>query len=208
MDKRPKGFRRATLGKIGGAILLLWPWHASASESPSELVRHTTEQAIAVLRDPSLMDHQQERREKFWQIVLPRFDTQEIAKRCLGPQWQQLTEEQKKEFIQLFVELVKGSYQSTLERHTADARFSFDGEQVEGDFAEVNMQILAPSQEKSLSVNYRLHRQGEKWLIYDVVAENVSMVRNYRNQFSRILKESSYEGLVHTLKKKIKDQHV
>lgn len=208
MDKRPKGFRLATLGKISGAILFLWPWHASASESPSGLVRHTTEQAIDVLRDPSLTDHQQERREKFWQIVLPRFDTQEIAKRCLGPQWQQLTEEQRKEFIQLFVELVKGSYQSTLERHSADARFSFDGEHVEGDFAEVNMQILAPSQEKPLSVNYRLHRQGEKWLIYDVVAENVSMVRNYRNQFSRILKESSYEGLVQTLKKKIKDQHV
>lgn len=208
MDKQPRGFRPTTLWKVGGVLLLLWPWNARAAETPSELVRGTTEQAIAVLRDPSLQEHQHERREKFWQIVLPRFDTQEIAKRCLGPQWQQLTEEQRKEFIQLFVELVKGSYQSTLERHTADARFSFDGEQIEGDFAEVNTQILAPSQEKPLSVNYRLHRQGEKWLIYDVVAENVSMVRNYRNQFSRILKESSYEGLVHTLKQKIKDQHV
>jgi phospholipid transport system substrate-binding protein len=206
MGNPTKGFRSSTLWKISGALVLLWPWHAWALESPSELVRHTTEQATAVLHDPSLKDHQHERREKFWQIVLPRFDTREIAKRCLGPQWNQLAEEQKEEFIQLFIELVKGSYQSTLERHAADARFSLEGEHVEGGFAEVNMQILAPSQEKPLSVNYRLHRQGEKWLIYDVVAENVSMVRNYRSQFARILKESSYEGLIQTLKKKIQDQ--
>jgi len=208
MNKQPQGFRLAMLGKISVVLILLWHWQAWASESPLELVRRTTEQAVAVLQNPSLKDRLQERSDKFWQIALPRFDTQEIAKRCLGPQWSQLTEEQRKEFVQLFVELVKGSYQSTLERHTSDARLSFDGEHTEGDFAEVNTQILAPSQEKPLSVNYRLHRLGEKWLIYDVVAENVSMVRNYRNQFGRILKESSYEGLVQALKKKIKDQHV
>jgi phospholipid transport system substrate-binding protein len=208
MGRQPKGFRLTTLWKISGALFLLWSGSAWASASPSELIRHTTEQAVAVLHNPALKERPQERREKFWQIVLPRFDTQEIARRCLGPQWNQLTEEQRREFVQLFVELVKGSYQSTLERHTSDARFSFDGEHIEGDFAEVNTQILTPSQEKPLAVNYRLHRLGEHWLIYDVVAENVSMVRNYRTQFGRILKESSYEGLLQALKKKIADQPI
>ena len=167
-----------------------------------------SEQAVAVLQDPSLKDRLQERSEKFWQIVLPRFDTQEIARRCLGPHWNKLTEEQRKEFVRLFVELLKRSYQNTLDRHTSDTRFSFDDERIEGDFAEVDTRILAPSLEHPLAVNYRLHKVGETWLIYDVVAENVSMVRNYRTQFDRILKESSYEGLVQALKKKIKDQTV
>src|SRR6266851_2878720 len=196
MDTQPKDFRLSTLWKAGFVLLLLWHGSAWAAESPLELVRRTTEQAVAVLQSPSLKDRPQERAEKFWQIALPRFDTQEIAKRCLGPQWNQITEEQRKEFVQLFIELVKRSYQSTLEHHTSDARFSFDGERIEGDFAEVDTRILAPSQEKPLSVNYRLHQVGDKWLIYDVVAENVSLVRNYRNQFDRILKDSSYEGLV------------
>ena len=208
MDMQTKRFRRIGLCEIGVVLSLLWYWNAWAAESPLDLVRRTTEQAVAVLQNPSLKDRPQERAEKFWQITLPRFDTQEIAKRCLGPQWNQITEEQRKEFVQLFIELVKRSYQSTLEHHTSDARFSFDGERTEGDFAEVDTRILAPSQEKPLSVNYRLHREGDKWLIYDVVAENVSLVRNYRNQFDRILKDSSYEGLVQALKKKIKDQNV
>jgi phospholipid transport system substrate-binding protein len=204
-----KSFRLTALWNVGFVLLLLfWRCSAWAAESPLNLVRHTTEQAVAVLQNPSLKDHPQERAEKFWQIALPVFDTQEIAKRCLGPQWNEITEGQRKEFVQLFIELVKRSYQTTLEHHTSDARFSFDGERTEGDFAEVDTQILAPSQEKPLSVNYRLHQVGDKWLIYDVVAENVSLVRNYRNQFDRILKDSSYEGLVQALKKKIKDQNV
>jgi len=208
MNIQTKGFRLTTLWKVGFVLLLLWHCSAWAAESPLELVRRTTEQAVAVLQNPSLKDRPRERSEKFWQITLPRFDTQEIAKRCLGPHWNEITEEQRKEFVQLFVELVKRSYQSTLEHHTSDAQFSFDQERIEGDVAEVDTRILAPSQEKPLSVNYRLHREGDKWLIYDVVAENVSLVRNYRNQFDRILKDSSYEGLVQALKKKIKDQNV
>ena len=203
-----KSFRLTTLWNVGFVLLLFWCCSAWAAESPLDLVRRTTEQAVAVLQNPSFKDRPQERAEKFWHITLPVFDTQEIAKRCLGPQWNGITEGQRKEFVQLFIELVKRSYQTTLAHHTSDARFSFDGERTEGDFAEVDTRILAPSQEKPLSVNYRLHQVGDKWLIYDVVAENVSLVRNYRNQFDRILKDSSYEGLVQALKKKIKDQNV
>jgi len=204
MNGQMKSFRSVSWWQISWAFLLLWPWNARAAEAPLELVRLTTEQAVAVLRNSSL----QERSEKFWEIVLPRFDTQEIAKRSLGTHWNEITEEQKKEFVQLFVELVKRSYQGTLERHATDAQFFFDQERVEGNFAEVNSRILPPSQEKAVSVNYRLHRVGEQWLIYDVVAENISLVRNYRNQFDRILKESSYEGLVQALRKKVQDSNV
>ncbi|MBI3800366.1 MAG: ABC transporter substrate-binding protein [Deltaproteobacteria bacterium] len=208
MIRQTKRFRLITLCEIGVILSLLWYGNAWAAESPLALVRRTTEQAVTVLQNPSLKDRPQERADKFWQITLPIFDTQEIAKRCLGPQWNEITEEQRQEFVQLFIEMVKRSYQSTLEHHTTDARLSFDEERTDGDFAEVDTRILAPSQEKPLSVNYRLHRVGDTWLIYDVVAENVSLVRNYRNQFDRILKDSSYEGLVQALKKKLKDQNV
>ncbi|MGE0681049.1 MAG: phospholipid-binding protein MlaC, partial [Candidatus Binatia bacterium] len=139
---------------------------------------------------------------------LPRFDSQEIAKRCLSIHWDELNETQQKEFVDLFTKLVKHSYQGTLERHVKDAQFSFDHERIEGDSAEVETRILSPSlEDKALSLNYRLHRTEGKWLIYDVVAENVSLVQNYRNQFSRMLKDSSYDGLVQALRKKIQDLH-
>ncbi|MGE0681265.1 MAG: ABC transporter substrate-binding protein, partial [Candidatus Binatia bacterium] len=68
---------------------------------------------------------------------------------------------------------------------------------------EVHTRVENPTQNKTFSVVYRLQQKGGKWLIYDVVAENVSMVRNYRNQFSRILNKSSYEELAQALRRKI-----
>jgi phospholipid transport system substrate-binding protein len=183
---------------------LVWSLNAQAAETPITIIRQTTEQAVAVLRNSDLQGDA--RTEKFWGVVLPKFDAPEIAKRSLSTHWNELNEAQKKEFVDLFTQLVKHSYQGTLERHVKDSQFTFDQERIEGDSAEVETRILAPaSEEKALSLNYRLHRTGGTWLIYDVVAENVSLVQNYRNQFSRILKDSSYDGLVEALKKKIQE---
>lgn len=208
MRKKLHAIQQAHVWKICFIFLFLWSLNAYAVETPLALVHQTTEQAVAVLRNPSLQGeaHAQKRAEKFWGVVLPKFDSQEIAKRCLSVHWTGLNETQQKEFVNLFIELVKHSYQGTLERYAKDAQFSFDHERIEGDSAEVETQILSPSsEEKTLSLNYRLHRTGGKWLIYDIVAENVSLVQNYRNQFSRILKDSSYDGLVQALRKKIQD---
>lgn len=205
MKTSRKSVRLTTSLVIGCAFLLFRAHGVWAVESPLEVIHQTTDQAIAILHNPSLKNQAQNRTEKFWQTVLPRFDVQEISKRCLGPQWNEITENQRQEFTQLFVELVKRSYQDTLDQQTKDAQFSFDQERVEGNDAEVETRILSPSQEKAIAVNYRLHQVGGKWQIYDVIAENISLVRNYHTQFDRILKSSSYDGLVQAIKKKIQE---
>lgn len=198
-----KSSRLMALWQAGLFLVLLGASNAWASESPLEIVRTTTNQALSVLQNGSAQRKQQ--LDKMWNIVLPWFDTQEIAQRSLGVHWKNLTEEQQKHFVQLFTQLVKKNYSGTLERYTKDAQFFFDQERVEGDTAEVQTRIQTPAQENSFSVTYRMHRQGGKWLVYDVVAENVSMVQNYRNQFDRIMGKSSYEGLVQALEKKLQE---
>jgi phospholipid transport system substrate-binding protein len=197
-----KSLRVATallLGCLCGSV------NAWAANSPLDMIRSTTNQALAVLADSSEQgkEQRQQQIEKMWEIVLPRFDTDEIAKRSLGVNWQTFTEDQRKEFARLYIQLVKKNYGSTLERYTTDAQFFFDREDIDGDHAEVYTRIMAPSQENPFSVVYRLHRVGDEWLIHDVVAENVSLVQNYRNQFSRIIAQSSAVGLLDALKRKI-----
>lgn len=201
----------STLAKafnVGSALFvgcLFWSVSAWAANSPLDMIRSTTNQALAVLADPPVdgKEQRQQQIERMWEIVLPRFDTEDIAQRSLGPHWQELTEDQKKEFVRLYIQLVKKNYGNTLERYTKDAQFFFDREDVDGDHAEVHTRIMAPSQEKPFSVVYRLHRVGDEWLIHDVVAENVSLVQNYRNQFSRIIAQSSATGLLDALKQKL-----
>lgn len=197
-----KSLRVATallLGCLCGSV------SAWAADSPLDMIRSTTNQALAVLADPSEQgkEQRQQQIERMWEILLPRFDTNEIARSSLGVHWQTLTEDQKKEFTHLYIQLMKKNYGSTLKRYTTDAQFFFDREDIDGDQAEVYTRIVAPSQEKPFSIVYRLHRAGDEWLIHDVVAENVSLVQNYRNQFSRIIAQSSAGGLIDALKRKI-----
>jgi phospholipid transport system substrate-binding protein len=201
------GVRFMLLWKVLYASFLVLPTSVWGEDSPLETIRVTIEQATAVLQDPAYdgKEQSQTRVDKVRTIVEPRFDAQEIAKRALGVYWQERTEEQRQQFVRLFTELVEKTYSGTLDRYTRDVQFFFDQERIDGTFAEVDTRILDPAQDKAFLVQYRLHKVGDKWLIYDVVAENVSMVRNYRNQFNRILSKSSYEELVQTLEAKIKE---
>ena len=193
---------RLSVCLLGSAVL---SGAATAAESPLEVVRSTTDQALTVLRDSSGggTTPSQQQLETMWAIVLPHFDTQELAHRALGGNWQHLTAEQQQEFTSLFIELIKMSYSNTLKRYSKDSQVSFEQERIEGDHAEVQTHISSPAQSAPFSVVYRLHLEGDGWLIYDVVAENVSLVQNYRNQFTRIMAKSSAAGLLEALKQKI-----
>jgi len=136
------------------------------------------------------------------------FDRREVARRTLGVYWRDRTEEQREEFIEIFTELIEKSYGETFdkqsEKYLDQVEFLYDQETIDGNFAEVNTRIFVPSQNKYFSINYRLHQVDGQWLIYDVVVENISMVRNFRTQFYRIIGKSSYEELVRKLQAKLR----
>ena len=176
-----------------------------ASESPMAIIRATVERSMAVLKDPAYQGEEnfQKRIEKLEEIVLPRLDSLEFGRRCLGVHWQKLSDAQRQEFIDLFKELIEKTYGGILDRYPEEVRFSYDAERIDGALAEVETQVDNSSSKRRFSIVYRLNLKDGKWLIYDVVAENVSIVRNYRNQFSRILDKSSYEELAQALRRKI-----
>jgi len=177
----------------------------ATTDSPIETIRMTIQQARAVLEDPNYQgqDHKQQRLAKVKEIVLPQFDSQEVAKRTLSTHWKGLTDEQQQEFVQLFIALVEKTYSHNLDRYNNGVQFFFDHERIEDQFSEVDTRVLDPVQNRTFSIGYRLHNVNGKWLVYDVVIENVSMVQNYRNQFNRILTKSSYEELIKALQNKI-----
>jgi phospholipid transport system substrate-binding protein len=195
------------LWKTVGVVVLAVQASAWAADSPMEVIRTTIEKATAVLQNPEYQGKElfQVRLAKFRAIVEPQFDVQEIAKRTLGSYWQERTEDERKQFITLFAELVQKTYGGALDRYNAAMQVYYDQERIDDKFAEVDTRIFDPTQNKAFAVTYKLRQTSNKWLVYDVVAENVSMVRNYRNQFDRILSKSSYQNLIETLQAKIKE---
>ncbi len=191
-----------TLVAVGLLALHTSAW---AAISPLELIRSAVDRVTAVLENPSYQGEaqQQKRIEQVWAIIEPYFDLQELTQRTLGTHWRDRTEEERREFVRLFTALIEKTYSSTITRYTSDVQFAFDQQRINGDFAEVDTRFINSALDKIIPIQYQLHRVGGEWRIYDVVIENVSMVRNYRTQFNRIINRSSYDALVQDLKKKI-----
>lgn len=72
---------------------------------------------------------------------------------------------------------------------------------IDGDLATVRTRIVT-QQGTEVPVDYRMLRRGDRWVVYDVSIEGVSLVANYRAQFNRIIQTSSYQALVDKLKAK------
>lgn len=201
---RGKSDLRHGLWSLGVAFLIL-AGHGAAAESPLVTVRSAIEQALTVLTDPAYQgaEQSQARMRKLEAVVLPHLDTWEFGRRCLGVHWQHLTEAQRHEFIELFKQLIERSYGGMLDRYASGIRVTYERERIEANFAEVDTRIFSQVREQPFLVTYRLHQVAGRWLLYDVVVENVSMVSNYRNQFHRIISRSSYEELVAAMKRKL-----
>ncbi len=171
--------------------------------SPTDAVSATVDEVIRLLSDPALKAPAQKarRRQQIKQTVDRRFDYEEMAKRSL-PNWNQLSAAQRREFVGLFAELLETSYADKLEKYSGE-KVAYQGERVDGERAEVKTMLLRRNDR--IPINYRLLNKSQ-WLVYDVVIEGVSLVNNYRSQFSRVISESSYQELVRRLRTKVDEQ--
>jgi phospholipid transport system substrate-binding protein len=184
------------------AFLLLYSFNAYA-ESPIVEIKSTVEQAIQILTDPQLRGEskKQERRKRLRDTIFVRFDFQEMAQRSLGAHWQRRTPEEQAEFIKVFSALLEQTYVDNIESYNNE-KFIYTNERIDGRYAEVGSKMRNAKGEE-FSINYKLHRVGEDWRVYDLVVENVSLVNNYRSQFNRILTSSTYDELVLKIKAKL-----
>jgi len=187
------------------AAVLLATWTAAASVTagvPTEQIRSTVDRAILVLKDPRLKPaaKTKERRDQLKQILFARFDFTEMAKRALGANWRRRTPKEQEEFVQLFTELLEHAYADIIESYTED-KIIYVGEKLEGGYADVASKVLTSSGAE-YSLNYKAHLVNSEWRVYDVIAENISVVNNFRSQFNRVIAKSSYEELVRRLREK------
>ena len=183
------------------AFLLFQPVPAAAGP-PADQLRQTVDSLLAVLKNPEFKGEAKakERREKLRQIIYPRFDFTEMAKRALGSHWQRRSPEEQKEFVKLFTDLLEAAYVDKIESYNGE-KVQYLNEKQDQNFAQVDTKIV-DKQAKEFSVNYRLHNESGEWKVYDIVIENISLVNNYRAQFNRVLAKSSYDELLSAMKEK------
>ena len=172
---------------------------------PTEIVKGVVDGVLNVLNNPAYQGpaHKNQRRQLMKETVDRRFDYREMAKRSLGPTWGTLGHAQREEFVRLFAELLEASYSDKIEKYSANIKIDYVGEEVDEDYAEVRTVVLRANDR--IPFNYRLINDSEGWMVYDVSIEGVSLVSNYRSQFSKIIHESSYAELMRRLRTKVNE---
>lgn len=180
--------------------LLLPP--PSRAEGPMEQVRATLDKVLIIVGSPHLKSQAQKEdlRARLAEVIYPRFDVTEMAKRSLGPHWARRSADEQREFVKIFAGLLGRSYADNIESYTGQ-NILYTREIEDREFAQVDTKIVTENREQ-MSINYKLHSVDKEWKVYDLVIENISMVNNYRSQFDRVIARSSFADLVRLIKEK------
>lgn len=194
----------AALALAGVASVPARPAPAAAGP-PTDQLKVQIDRVLRVLENPDLKrpGKETERRAAVRAIANEIFDFPETARRSLGKHWQARTPAEREEFVKLFADLLERAYIGKIELYGGE-RLAYTGESLEEDVATVRTR-LTTKQGTDIPVDYRLHRRGGRWLVYDVVIEGVSLVGNYRTQFHRIITTSSYAELLTRMRTKEKE---
>jgi phospholipid transport system substrate-binding protein len=194
------------------AALLLSTWGSplAFAEQPLDVVRSATERVLEVLREaePGREPHAGRHRERILEIASACFDFEEMARRVLSHHWERQPREKQGEFVTLFTQLVYRTYMGRVDATTvADKKVLFGDERIDGKTALVRTRIVS-SKEPEVSVDYRLRWDDGKWRIYDVVVEGISIISNYRSQFSALLTRQPFDALLERLRAKVLAEHI
>ena len=169
---------------------------------PTDQLRSYTEAVIRVLEDPALKvdGRRGERRAAVRRLAVEVFDVNETARRALALHWQARTAAEREEFVALFAELLERTFINRID-YFGGERPRFVSESIDGDVAVVRARVVTRGGTE-VPVDARLVRRGERWLVYDIAVESISLIANYRAQFDKIIRTSSYEDLVRRLRTK------
>jgi phospholipid transport system substrate-binding protein len=169
------------------------------TEAPTEAVRSTLTKVFRILEDETLKDPAKriQRRHMLEEVIASHFDYTEMSKRALAANWIPLTAGERDEFVGLFKSFLSDRYAEKIESYSGEQVF-YLSERIQENYAEVRTELR--SSKVAVPMDYRLHMRDGTWHAYDLVVDGVSLVKNYRSQFEKIIRSSSYQELVRKLR--------
>ena len=209
IDRKPEFHRH---GQVLGGRFTKWAMFLACTfftclalaedpDSATQAVKVTIDQVLEVLAKEDLKspDRAEERRVQLLNVIGERFDYEEMGKRTLGLHWRSLKDTEQKEFVVLFKDFLSNTYAGNVDGYSGE-QVEYLKERRKGDFAEVQTKVISPKIEVPL--DYRLMKKSNGWMVYDVVIDGVSLVKNFRGQFDRIIKGASFSALLDKLREK------
>ena len=187
-------------------LAVFFSLNSIADLGPEDLVKKTAEDVLFAIKTDQ--EIQKGNKEKIYQLaeekILPNFDFEKVARLVLGRAWRSASDEQKKGFIVEFRTLLLKTYAVALSKYK-DQKIEFKPTRMlDTDEIVIVKSEIIQGGAQPIRVNYALSKRTGKWLVFDIVIEGVSLVTNYRSQFSSEIKKNGMDALILKLAKKNK----
>ena len=187
-------------------LAVFFSLNSIADLSPEDLVKKTAEDVLFAIKTDQ--EIQKGNKEKIYQLaeekILPNFDFEKVARLVLGRAWRSASDDQKKGFIIEFRTLLLKTYAVALSKYK-NQKIEFKPTRMsDTDEIVIVKSEIIQNGAQPIRVNYALSKRTGKWLVFDIVIEGVSLVTNYRSQFSSVIKKNGMDTLIKRLAKKNK----
>lgn len=193
----------ALIVTLGLAILTFIAGSAYANPAPAlsplKEVEGTINALVQVVEAFPGEDKLSQRRAKLREVITPKFDFREMAKRSLGAHWKERSDEERDEFVRLFSDLLAKIYLDRIENVRANM-VKVNSESVKE--ASATVKTMVNYKDDEFPIDYKLLPVDGRWKVYDVLIENIGLVVNYRNEFAGIIRKEQFEGLLKRLREK------
>lgn len=191
---------------LAGIMLLFStsaPLLAVVVTDPQEIVKQTTEQVLNTLRTEGDAIHKDRQRlyRLIDDLVLPHFDFRQMSKWVLGRYWRDASGPQRDEFTKQFELLLVRTYSDVLVEFR-DQSMAFLPTRDRSDTEATVRSTVTRDGGSAVLITYQMHNVGGEWKVYDVAAEGVSLVINYRSSFAREIRRNGIDGLIQRLAQK------
>jgi phospholipid transport system substrate-binding protein len=158
-------------------------------------------------RAPSWSPEADAKKAEMRKIVAGFLDFDELARRSLARHWDGLSAKQRTEFVTTLRDLIERSYIRQI-HGSPNYDLVFDKETIDGHEADVTATLhsMARGKKVEVAIEYKLLAKEGKWLVYDVITDEQSMLENYRAEFSKIINKESFDALLKRMRKKLEEK--
>lgn len=166
------------------------PGLTAGRSGPLHVVTSSISRVLTIVRSQSATATESGKRQtEIRQAAVELFDFDEMSRRLLGQRWMEASPEEQLDFVELFTDLLQGAYLNTIGNYPL-ATITFQGETIRGSYAQVQSRMAAGKGE--VAIEYRLLEHDGQWAVYDIAVDGVSLISNYRSQFTSMLNRMSF----------------
>jgi len=179
--------------------IILFLTSVACLASPTQVAEQAVADILAIAQDKSL--DAQIRKDQLEDVIKKYVDLQAASQRVLAVHWRSASKEEKVAFMRVFRKVLTSTYFNLLQQYENE-KVVFGEEQIKKErYATVESIVLSGG--KEIPVTYRLLLRDDGWKLYDFVAEGISMIRSFNNDYASMLRSGGVTGLSKTLEEKL-----